>query len=269
MGKITDYLDSIEGTELYRDLSFWKRWGEKELRQKLDDLGSTAFARGYQMDALAEGDFTFQNFHKVLRYDVGMEIYEEPDLIYVMGVDVSSSRRPGSVCFTAAITPQGYRYPVECRVGKWSSPQFVANIKESYNIYHHQTILVENNAVQTMLVEWLEHDALYLPVEGYLTGAQKWNPENGLPSLDVEFQKGLWLFPMIQIEGHDTIKHDCGWCTWIREMTNHPGWITTDTVMATWFVKEAIRLYWSTGFYEETPPDVEGEFNIGGSYEEY
>ena len=93
-----------------------------------------------------------------------------------------------------------------------------------------------------------------------MTGRQKMSQEIGLPSLDVEFEKNMWSFPLTLIKGHDRGSCDCGWCIWIREMAGHPGWVTTDAVMACWFAREGLRLYWNTGFYEEIEPEEEGIF---------
>lgn len=273
MGILTDYLDTIvDNPELYKEIQHWEsRWPEIALRRKHADIGSTAFARGYQMDAISVSDYTFQHFWKILKPEFGREILDRhtSDWNYFGGIDISSSTRPGSVIFTVGVRGDGLRFPVDLRVGKWSSPQFVNEVKQCYNEFRHQVFLVENNAVQTQFVEWLEHDARYINVQGYLTGKQKYDPNIGLPSLDLEFERDTWTFPMGIIQGHSQTDcrggRDgglCVWCRWINEMAMHPQYATSDTVMAMWFAREAIRLYWNAGFYYEDAPEEAGIFNF-------
>lgn len=275
MGVITDFLDQIQDDEeLYKLLPHWEsRWPEIALRRKQADIGSTAFARGYQMDAISASDYTFQHFWKMLKHGVGAEIWDRStsDWNYFGGVDISSSTRPGCVIFTVGVRGDGLRLPVDIRIGKWSSPQFVYEIKQCYNEYRHQAFMVENNAVQTQFVEWLQSDARYINVQGYLTGKQKYDPNIGLPSLDLEFERDAWLFPMDVVQGHIQTEcragrdgGACVWCRWILEMLNHPQYETSDVTMAMWFAREAIRLYWGSGFYEEYAPETPGNFGIEG-----
>jgi len=274
MSKPSDIFEQLKDTDQYGEIGNWEeRWTVERLKQRRGDLGRTAFHRGYHLEAVSDEDLTFKFFHKMLKFDTGTELWDGQEKWQkFMGVDISSSTRPGCAIVTLGIGLDGRRYPLEIKVGAWKSPRFVSEILDSYNTFKHQMIFVENNAVQTMLVDWLEENASYLPVQGFHTGKQKADPLIGLPSLDVEFERGIWGLPMKLVEGHgsectlgesmDDKTQPCGWCRFIREFSTHPQYLTTDVVMATWFAREAVREYWGSGFESMTEPKVEGDFGL-------
>jgi len=156
------------------------------------------------------------------------------------GVDLSSAARKGNVIFTIALKPTGARIPIDIRRGNWSSPDTAGQVIDVFRTHHSRIILVENNAYQSALLEWigqLPGAPKDLPVIGYTTGRQKWQEGVGLGSLEVEFSRGAWE---IYAPEHQPACQ-CAWCVWVGEMKLHPLASTTDCVMACWFSREAIR----------------------------
>lgn len=245
-----------------KKVSLWPRWSKEALISRKNELGTKAFNRGYRHEALTDEDLTFPHFKLIMQFGFGPEVigYNWPCF---GGIDISSTSRPGSVIATAAVDPAtGKKYPKELRIGAWDSPTFVAEILDCYNIHRHQVMFVENNGVQDMLRQQTLEKGAYVPVEGYLTGNQKWNPDIGLPSLDVEFENKSWFLPMNYVDGHED-GCNCNWCRFIAEFQAHPQHKTTDVVMAFWFVREAIRLRWGSSVYYEEEPYEEGVFEYG------
>jgi hypothetical protein len=110
--------------------------------------------------------------------------------------------------------------------------------------------MVENNAYQQSLVDWIRHGtrdySFWVKVESFTTGKNKADPHYGLPSLEIEFKHKAWSIPSSKFEGHPATCM-CGWCHWVREFTQYPMGATWDGVMASWFAREAIDKWGGTG----------------------
>lgn len=253
-----------------KDIPHWEsRWPESILRRRAADLGSKAFARGYFMEALSDEDLTFPNFNRVVVPGLDESVWAGHEGWRAFGgVDISSPERPGCVIATVKVSPDGRRYPMAPIYGGWKSPEFVRRIIGEYEKHRHDVIFVENNAVQVMLEDWLAEKAPYIPVQGFHTGKQKFDPILGLPALDVEFEKDMWVVPGSVVEGHgiDCSRGPkggkCPWCRFVYEFSGHPGAESTDLVMAYYFCRDAIRQYWNTGFVIEQEPSAEGDFGL-------
>jgi len=273
MGKPSEIFEKLEETEAYKEVKLWDRWNEQMLRDRRADLGAKAFSRGYYLESISDEDLTFPSFHKMLQYEIGTELWEgQENWAKFCGVDVSSNNRAGCAIVTVGVDGVGKRFPLEIKVGAWKSPEFVQQLEETYNRFRHQVILVENNAVQTMLVDWLQEKKTWMPVEGFHTGKQKADPNVGLPSLNLEFENEAWALPMKLVEGHGSLcelgerikdkPQPCAWCRFIAEFAGHPEYESSDLVMATWFAREAIRQYWNTGYTLIREPETEGDFGL-------
>ena len=228
-----------------KEIPLWEpRWSKSELVDLQSEIGKRAFARGYRHEALDSSALTFPHFPNIISP-------WNPDYNgwrFMAGVDISSEKRPGKVIFTGAIGPDGKRTPVEIRTGNWDAPTFIKQIVESYNKYHHDIIMVENNGLQQMFIDWLKDDDPRLPICAFHTGSQKTDEIIGLPSLDVEFENGQWLFPKSFIRDHE-LGCNCAWCRFVSEFQSHPQYSTDDIVMAAWFFREAARLYADNAFF--------------------
>ena len=255
MGKIDNIFNEYKDTDKFKVLPLFHRYQKADLKKKHRTLGDAGFQRGFRQNAFSQEDVTFKHVHQGIRLDIGQDIINTNSMVFFGGVDISTSKRPGNVMFTLGVDQQGIRYKAELIRGKFSSPEFASKIFASYEFYKHQVILVENNAVQEMLIDWLGYNARYINFQGFHTGKQKMNPDIGPPSLDVEFQNNMWVFPCRDFADHDHVNCDCNECTFLKEFEHHPHYGTSDIVMASWFAREAVRKYWNTGFIVES-----GEF---------
>jgi hypothetical protein len=226
------------------DVPLWSKFPhERLLERKLDDPRS--FARGYQMRSYDDSERMFPSFESCRSHGVVLGEIARRGWPMFTGVDLATERRPGTVIFTLALDPAtSRRYPVSVRAGRWSSPDTVSQLTAELTQFPQiQMVMVENNAYQQALVDWirvLQVSRLWLKVESFTTtGHNKPNLEVGLPSLEAEFSKKAWVIPWDEYEHHEP-GHRCGWCLWDLEMRNYPHHPTTDTVMAAWFSREAV-----------------------------
>jgi hypothetical protein len=214
------------------------------LAKQADD--NRAYARGYQMRAYDDSELSFPSFGKCREHSVQIGNIVRAGWPIFTGVDLSSDKRPGTCIFTMALEPGTHRrYPINVRLGAWTSPQTVGQLSEVLNQYPStQLILVENNAYQQALVDWIrttQAGRIWLKVESFTTtGQNKANAMYGLPSLEAEFSKRMWVVPYNEYEHHNP-SCLCGWCVWDRQMSTYPHCPETDTVMATWFAREALN----------------------------
>lgn len=222
----------------------WPR--EKLIAKKEED--PRAFARGYQMLAFDDSELMFPSFKKCREHSVQLGSIIRAGWPMFAGVDLSSDKRPGTCIFVLALEPNTLRrFPISVRLGAWTSPDTVGHLSDVLNEYPSiQTILVENNAYQQALVDWIrtiQNSRLWLKVESFTTtNFNKPHPEYGLPSLEAEMSKRMWSVPYNEYEHHNPACL-CGWCVWDRQMASYPHCPTTDAVMATWFAREAANRY--------------------------
>lgn len=207
--------------------------------------------RGFRQIALVDGELMFPSFGACVGFgDPRALISEAPRWSFFAGVDLSSERRPGNAIVTIGLDPDhGYRVPVDLRRGDWPSNETAEQVLDVCETWNPRLILVENNGYQSAILDWIrtiKHAPKFLPIEPFTTtGHRKYDPTQGLPGLQVEFARGGWR---ILVPDH-RMDCRCPWCVWVREMRYYPTHPTTDTVMATWFAREAL-------------------FRVGGSFQE-
>ena len=142
-------------------------------------------------------------------------------------------------------------------------------IIDAYTRHRPQLIVVENNASQSAISQWAIEKGHQLPIMPFATGINKVSPDVGLPSMDVEFANGSWLVAMGGLHEPDCV---CGFCTWKREMDEHPIGVAADTVMAAWFAREGARALQCGVLEGETQETYTAEdvglpvVTIGGDY---
>lgn len=228
-------------------LPLWEAyWSQSALRAKKSDDERT-FARGFMMQAYSDEERMFPSFkscytHGVITGDIARRGYP----VFV-GVDLAGDKRPGNCIFVAAVDPVTHRrYPLEIHCGAWTSPETAGRLADVNARHNVKYIIVENNAYQQALIDWIRHSAkentFWMKLEPFTTGRQKADPKYGLPSLEIEYRNKAWVVPADEFMGHDSSCR-CGWCVWTRETADYPFSVTTDTVMATWFCREAIDRY--------------------------
>jgi len=156
------------------------------------------------------------------------------------GVDISAGRSEDySVIFITRVNVKTFtRWPVDIIRLKQASPDVTRRLIRLYEQYHPEVIMIESNATQSMMQDWIA-EVSNLPLKPYYTGTQKHLISIGIPSLRVELDNNMWAIPSWE----HPLECNCSWCQWKREVLNYPYLKKDDTVMAWWFSREAIRIY--------------------------
>lgn len=218
-------------------LPLWEAaWPKEKLIKQFKVLGPRAFNRGYRQEAMSDDDRTFPSYQKVFKYGVRWQDLVRPDWPRVMGIDPFGQQ---VVIFTLALDFHARRFPIDIRRGKWDPTRTVNELIDAYKTHRPQIICVENNAAQEAIIQWaLEKGERSMPIVAFTTGKQKADPAMGLPGMEVEFCNDSWICAMGKEHEPDC---ECGFCVWYKELRSHPIAAEADTVMASWFAREAAR----------------------------
>ena len=217
------------------------------------------------MQAYTDSECTFRHFENVIinGEQESIPCPFPPDWTFFAGVDLSSSIRPGNVIFVGAVDAEMIRRPVFVTRVKGSSPEVAQAIGQVYREFRPQVIVVEDNAYQSALIEWIQASGEQHPwwacIQPWTTTINKRHQQLGLPGMDVEFASGAWRLPASLRAGHE-LSCRCGVCQWVREMREHPMSPDTDCVMASWLFRNAVREWISVKTEELTSADNEFEF---------
>lgn len=239
----------------------WRsHWSPAALKKKHQSIGDRAFMQGFRMKAYSDADYLLPNFKKALDLGRHFEIPDPlpPDWITVMGVDLAGEKRPGNVLWTGALDPHHRKYPLEVKCLKASSPEVAKQIGNTVARYRPQIIVVENNAYQGALIEWMNAYPDKFPfaceIVPFQTGRNKADPALGVTGIDIEFMNGGWIVPRAlnpRVNGHE-MSCNCGPCRWCRETENYPNSAQIDTVMAMWFFREGCRMLRPENYVSDT-----------------
>jgi len=225
------------------------KWPEEMLRRRCEEIGKREFDRSFRNIALSSEDTLFKDeFIEACFVDA---VAPPKGLKTFAGVDLAAGKGKKAkfnVLFTIAVDRKGRRWRQEILRGRFTAPQFARIIIAAYDRFNHEAIMVENNAYQESMIEWMrELGRKDVPIVGFTTGKNKLDLNIGLPSLAVEMQNGAWAIPRAN-------KHDptcmCNDCIWINELRSYPIGETSDIVMAQWMAKEAARKFMHKGGYE-------------------
>lgn len=237
--KISEDFKHIECESAFKGsyrIPVWDYWNEDALKSRFKVIGKRAFNRGFRQQALSDEDRTFPSSDLIFRKDLDLGSVRA-DWPRVMGIDPFGQ---AVVLFTIAVNPvQHTRFVIDVRRGKWSPTRTIDEMIRAYHEHKHQIIVCENNASQEAIVQWAtEREGIDFPVVPFTTGKQKADPAMGLPSLEVEFANGAWIVPCKHIDETDN-EHPIN--VWRKELAEHPLSEKEDTVMASWFAREAAR----------------------------
>lgn len=223
-------------------------WGKKFSKEVLDRKrrdGPREFAQGFSLQAIHDGELKFPSFKTCYQPDMVLSSIVQRRLPTYIGVDLSSATRPGNAIVALSLDPVTQRrIPVEAVYGAWTSPETAGKITDVWARHAVEYIMVENNAYQGAIIEWVQEDAARFPwwtkVEAYTTGKGKADPNYGLPGLENEFHNKAWAVASGEWAGHEH-SCKCGWCEWRRQILMYPRGMATDFVMATWFALTAVN----------------------------
>lgn len=217
------------------------------LRKRLEQGGERAFQRGFRMIAFSDDEITFPSFKDCYAYGITLGEIQRSNWFKVVGVDLSSDKRPGNGIVTVAVDPEtARRYPIDIRAGAWKSNEVVDQLRDINAAYQPHVFMCEDNGYQEALIDWAQsrkgsNDFWTKLMPTTTTAQTKKSIEIGLPSLQVEFRNQAWVIPASEFENLSPDENV--WARWDYEMRNHPLASTDDLVMATWFARQGIDLF--------------------------
>jgi len=219
-------------------IPLWSKWNKEKLKQRMKEIGTRAFNRGFRQKAITDEDLTFPSYRKIfLNPGVSVNDIVDKDWPRYTGIDPFGQ---WIVIFTIAKAPTGKRYVIEIRRGKWTPTETITQIIEVNTNHKPQIFMLENNAAQVAIEEWAKEKAgADLPLKAFTTGKQKADPTVGLPSLEVEFENGSWVCAVGPVEHEPDC--ECSICEFRKELGAHPIHPTADIIMAMWFAREAAK----------------------------
>lgn len=151
---------------------------------------------------------------------------------------------------TIAYNPRNAMQRVlDIRVGRWKSPDIVAQMRDLHDKYN-PVFVVEDNGNQQLFVD--SFDLVGLRVAGLTTGTDKWDPVLGVEGMAITFNAGKWILPSEKNADGDLVSVDP-----IETLLQHllhftPAEHTDDDVMALWISTKAARTF-SRGYWAIVP----------------
>lgn len=212
-------------------------WPIERLAQRRREIGETEFSRQMLLRPISDATSRFKADWLERAFQGAEEIgvalvdsYSGPHRTFT-GVDLGvgqSARHDESVAFTIALLPDGQRRVLNIEAGRWQAPELVERLK-SIAARYGSRLRVETNGAQDYLRQFLIAEGVR--VDAHTTGRNRHDPQFGVESLAVEFERGLWVVPDAPATR-----------AWARELLAFsPGQHTGDRVMASWLAREAAR----------------------------
>lgn len=160
---------------------------------------------------------------------------QHPGAFYT-GVDLGVQQHADSdesVLFTIFVGPDRKRQVVEVDAGRWTGPQIVNKIISAHKRFG-SIVIVENNAAQNFILQFVEARGEAVPLVPFTTGKSKAHPEFGIECIAAEFAAGAWIVP-----SSNGAANSPGVDAWLQELLlytrrSHTG----DRLMASWFARE-------------------------------
>lgn len=229
----------------------WVEYPKLVLEKKQYDLGSRAYNRGFRQQAYTEEDVTFPHFERCIRYGsvVGVEELRKFKLVG-MGIDLAGKKRKGTVRSVVARDESRIKHLIGIKYMQFAFSEFVKQYVVDCEFYVPHRALIENNSQQALLEDALKTLDITskTPLEGFTTtGGNKWSLEVGLPSLEVEFERGMWV---VHVPHEKLAMCQCDMCKVVDEFKSHPYGESTDGIIAVWLGSEAISERGNTAIIE-------------------
>ena len=222
-------------------------WPERFSREYLEELLSDphegpSARRQYLLEAVSDEDtwFPHEDVDRMFDRFMGPNAAEGAVAI-VGGVDLARSLTEGAsytVMVTAAVMPNGSRFLVDIWRERLQPVPSWEKMRADWNRWHHNLLLVENNAYQEAAVDYLKRaePTATAAIQGFTTGSQKADEKVGLPGLAGRLS--LWKVPMADGEHQEGVCQ-CTRCQLRAELKTCPFGEYNDCVMAMWFADTA------------------------------
>lgn len=119
--------------------------------------------------------------------------------------------------------------------GKYSPNAWRKTIGDNYRGFVHDRIIVESNAYQVSLTRDMQEQNL--PIVGFTTGGEKFDPYIGVESLAILFENDRIILPYDKTDPTTVAAID----QLVDELRSFPVGHTGDSAMALWFAYTALR----------------------------
>ena len=226
--------------------SLWPaKWSVDALLQRRDDIGIANFAKQYQGETLSEvgRSFAEKDIQDSLssRETIKADKTQIPDWKIISGEDLAggkSARASWTVILTLGIDSAGLHHLVDIWREHAAYPTIKRATLDEYLLWSPSEIKVENNGLQTWLLEDIEDSAnIYseLPIVAHRTGTNKSSLLEGLPMLSTLMRNHKIIIPYGDAATKEKIE------PFLTELRNHPLGASTDIIMAWWFAELAYR----------------------------
>jgi hypothetical protein len=230
-----------------RRMPMYAHFDRAELRKRRGDgeQPRRSFRRGYQQDAYTDEERWFPSFERCTHYGVSYERLPWRTWRFVIGVDLSSKKRPGNFAVVIGQAADGRKVICDARFGAWTSYQTAQQVAELDGRFRPEVIEIESVALQEAIIEWSvatrgagmgERADWWTRLKGYETkGNVHTDEDHGIRALEIEFANDAWA---ILVPHEKRTGCDCGMCELVRQFAQHPHGKARDAIMATWFGRE-------------------------------
>lgn len=190
-------------------------------KERLLAVNPTARRQLYWMEAVSSEDLLIPNWEKRQEFagtaaeaagltvdDEGVPVMEGLDRMKFLitgGLDMSSTKRPGTCLWVMLKDMQGVHYPLFLIRGKFTMGEIERWLDRLWeNGIHFDRLQFESNGVQEMIIKSMyERGRDKAPWLGAIKEqstkwANKWGLALGLPSLDKDFEDGLFVWPTLE-----------------------------------------------------------------------
>lgn len=235
-----------------KPLPLWTKFPKNKLEDKHIEMGDRDYKRGYELKPYSDSDKTFPNFENCCRYGIKpvSVLGDLRDWIFGAGIDFAGLKRPGTIMIIGAMHKHtGVKLPIELYALEKVS-DLPNKIVETWQKFGCSFYLAENNAIQDAVIDLLQTtiDAsrfrkYNITIDAFNTGKNKADPQQGLPSIQKEFERGEWMFCFDhRFTPLDNDEKDL-WFRFYQEHKHHPFYKWSDFVMATWFLREGFKKF--------------------------
>ncbi len=237
------------------------QWPRDRIEEQRIERGPLEFARTMMCKARDEGDSHFKKEYvdkaleagegwptiysmedegieeDLLAYDAEWRLGGPEAIAVYTGVDLAVQKKDSAdltALATIGVMPNGDRRLYCVESGRWSGPEIISRIENTYERYG-SIFYVEGNAAQDYIRQFAVAKTA-IPIHSFVTGRNKHNPNFGVESIAAEMANGKWIIPNEGGVTDPEIRH------LITEMLYYqPDAHTGDRLMALWFAREGAR----------------------------
>ena len=223
------------------------RWPYKRLFDERISLGTRSFNLMYQNLAVSDETAIIKGEWVEKCKDESRALIDHYDpavsdlgpITIVIGMDLAISekeRADFNVISVVAKTKNNKFVILDREKGHWSPKEQRSRLIGLAKRFNPSLILVENNAYQQAFVKDIQ-DETTLPVRGFTTTGEKFDPFVGINSMAATLENGQWIIPANPKDPRTVdFYNDCK-----EEMISFPSGHTGDTLMSLWFAFTALR----------------------------